>query len=67
MVCTLVQLFQACSLPAYPLPACPCPPAVLGYAVEQSGSDIPNLGYAATFPMVTIAKILIAQLLLLLL
>jgi putative transport protein len=40
---------------------------VLSYAVEQSGSDIPNLGYAATFPMATIAKILIAQLLLLLL
>ncbi|PEN12250.1 transporter [Longibacter salinarum] len=42
-------------------------PAVLSYAVQQSGSDLPNLGYATTFPMATIAKILFAQLLLLLL
>jgi len=42
-------------------------PAVLSYAVQQTGSDLPNLGYATTFPMATIAKILFAQLLLLLL
>ncbi len=42
-------------------------PAVLSYAVQQTGSDLPNLGYATTFPMSTIAEILFAQLLLLLL
>ncbi|HHP7239982.1 aspartate:alanine exchanger family transporter [Longibacter sp.] len=41
-------------------------PAVLSYAIQQTGSDLPNLGYATTFPMATIAKILFAQLLLLL-
>jgi putative transport protein len=39
-------------------------PAVLGYALEQSGDDLPNVGYAALFPLATIAKILAAQLLL---
>lgn len=42
-------------------------PAVLSYAVQQAKSDLPNLGYATTFPMATIAKIILAQLLLLLL
>jgi len=42
-------------------------PAVLGYAVQQAKNDLPDLGYATTFPMATIAKIILAQLLLLLL
>lgn len=39
-------------------------PAVLGYALEQTGDDLPNVGYAAIFPIATITKILAAQLLL---
>lgn len=39
-------------------------PAVLGYALDQTGDDLPNVGYAAIFPIATIAKILAAQLLL---
>jgi putative transport protein len=39
-------------------------PAVLGFALEQTGDDLPNVGYAALFPLATIAKILAAQLLL---
>ncbi len=42
-------------------------PAVLGFALEQTGDDLPNVGYAALFPIATIAKILAAQLLLALL
>jgi putative transport protein len=42
-------------------------PAVLGYALEQSENDLPNIGYALVFPIATIAKILFAQLLLALL
>ncbi len=38
-------------------------PAVLGFAVEQSGNDLPNLGYSAVFPTATILKILFAQIL----
>jgi putative transport protein len=40
---------------------------VLGFALEQTGDDLPNVGYAALFPIATIAKILAAQLLLALL
>ena len=39
-------------------------PAVLSYALEQSGDDEPNVGYATVFPIATIVKILLAQLLL---
>jgi putative transport protein len=39
-------------------------PAVLGYALEQTRDDLPNVGYAALFPLATIAKILAAQMLL---
>lgn len=39
-------------------------PAVLGFALERTGDDRPNLGYAAVFPIATIAKIVIAQVLL---
>jgi putative transport protein len=38
-------------------------PAVLGFAVEQSGNDLPNVGYARVYPLATVAKILLAQLL----
>jgi putative transport protein len=39
-------------------------PAVLGFALEQSGNDAPNVGYATVYPLAMIAKILLAQLLL---
>ncbi len=42
-------------------------PAVLGFAVEQAGNDLPNIGYATVYPVATITKILCAQLLLALL
>ncbi len=38
-------------------------PAALAFANEQTGNDMPNMGYTAVFPLVTITKILIAQLL----
>lgn len=39
-------------------------PAVLGFALEQAGNDLPNIGYATVYPIAMIAKILMAQLLL---
>jgi putative transport protein len=39
-------------------------PAVLAFAGEQAGTELPNLGYATVYPLATISKILIAQLLL---
>lgn len=39
-------------------------PAVLALAVERSENDLPNVGYAAVFPIAMIAKILLAQLIL---
>lgn len=42
-------------------------PAVLGFSLEQSDSELPNSGYALTFPMATVTKIVVAQLLLVLL
>ncbi|NJN97236.1 MAG: transporter [Anaerolineales bacterium] len=39
-------------------------PAVLGFALEQSENDLPNIGYATVYPIATIAKILLAQLIL---
>lgn len=39
-------------------------PAILGYALEQTGDDLPNIGYATVYPIATITKILLAQLLL---
>jgi putative transport protein len=39
-------------------------PAALAFANEQTGDELPNLGYAAVFPTATIVKILCAQLLL---
>lgn len=37
-------------------------PAVLGYSLEQSKNEIPNIGYALIFPIATIGKILLTQL-----
>jgi len=39
-------------------------PAILGYALEQTGDDLPNIGYATVYPVATITKILLAQVLL---
>lgn len=39
-------------------------PATLAYASEQTGNDLPQVGYAAVFPMATVAKIVLAQLIL---
>jgi putative transport protein len=39
-------------------------PAVLAFATERSGNDLPNQGYATVYPLAMIAKILLAQLLL---
>jgi putative transport protein len=38
-------------------------PAVLGFALEQTGNDLPNLGYASMFALAVIVKIILAQLL----
>jgi putative transport protein len=42
-------------------------PAVLGFALEQSGDDRPNVGYAAICPLAMIVKIALAQVLVVLL
>jgi putative transport protein len=42
-------------------------PAVLGFALEQTGNELPNIGYATVYPVAMISKILLAQLLLALL
>jgi putative transport protein len=39
-------------------------PAVLGFATEQTGNDLPNVGYATVYPTAMIAKILLVQVLL---
>jgi putative transport protein len=39
-------------------------PAALGFALEQARSELPNIGYATVYPLATIAKIVLAQLLL---
>ena len=39
-------------------------PAALGFSLEQSRNELPNVGYSVVFPIATISKILIAQLLL---
>jgi len=38
-------------------------PAVLGYALERTRNEIPSLGYAATYPAATLAKLVLVQLL----
>jgi putative transport protein len=42
-------------------------PAVLSFATEQAGNDLPNVGYATVYPTATILKIVLVQLLLALL
>jgi len=37
-------------------------PAVLAYALEKTGKELPNQGYASVFPISMIAKIVLAQL-----
>jgi putative transport protein len=39
-------------------------PAVLAYALEKTGRDSPNVGYASVFPIAMISKILLAQVIL---
>lgn len=39
-------------------------PALLSFATEQTGNDVPMIGYTAVYPVAIIAKIIIAQLLL---
>lgn len=39
-------------------------PAALGFALEQTHNELPNLGYATVYPLATIAKIVLAQVLL---
>ncbi|MCG3154721.1 MAG: Aspartate/alanine antiporter [bacterium] len=39
-------------------------PAALGFALEQTRNDIPNLGYASVYPLAMIIKIILAQVLL---
>ena len=36
-------------------------PAVLGFALEQTGNDLPNIGYTAVYPVAMITKIVVAQ------
>jgi putative transport protein len=39
-------------------------PAVLAFAQEQSGDDLPSVGYASVYPVAMILKIVLAQVLL---
>nr|WP_255603788.1 aspartate:alanine exchanger family transporter [Oscillochloris sp. ZM17-4] len=39
-------------------------PAVLGFASEQAGNDLPNVGYATVYPIATIGKIFAVQIIL---
>lgn len=43
---------------------CQTQPAILAYTLEQTGNDLPNIGYASVYPVATIGKILLAQVLL---
>ena len=42
-------------------------PATLGFALQQADNELPNLGYALAFPVATITKVVVGQLLLILL
>ncbi len=42
-------------------------PAVLGFALEQSKNELPNLGYATVYPTAIVLKIILAQVVLVLL
>lgn len=39
-------------------------PAVLGFALEQTNDETPNIGYATVYPVAMIAKVLLGQVLL---
>jgi putative transport protein len=39
-------------------------PAVLGFALEETKDELPNIGYATVYPIATIGKIVLAQVLL---
>lgn len=39
-------------------------PAVLAFATEQAGNDLPSLGYSTVYPVAMVTKILLAELLL---
>jgi len=39
-------------------------PAALAFAAEQAGSDLPSTGYTSVYPTATVAKIILAQILL---
>jgi putative transport protein len=39
-------------------------PATLAFALQQSGDDSPNAGYALVYPVAVITKIVVAQLIL---
>lgn len=39
-------------------------PVVLGYANHHTGNDLPNVGFATVYPLATILKIVLAQVLL---
>jgi putative transport protein len=41
-------------------------PAVLGFALEQAESELPNLGYATVYPTAIVLKIILAQVVLVL-
>ena len=41
-------------------------PATLGFARDQADNDLPSVGYASVYPLATIAKIILAQVILLL-
>jgi putative transport protein len=38
-------------------------PALLSFATEQTGNEIPTIGYTTVYPVAIISKIIIAQLL----
>lgn len=42
-------------------------PAVLGYALEQAGNQLPNIGYTLMFPIAVIVNVVLAQVLLIVL
>jgi putative transport protein len=42
-------------------------PAVLGFTLEQTKNDLPNVGYASVYPVAMIVKIIMAQLIVILL
>ncbi len=39
-------------------------PVILGYASQQTGNELPNVGFATVYPLATILKIILAQALL---